>query len=199
MLLYREKGEKMTDNKLKLSPPWVTYAHELEALFGEDPAIKVVFDDGDDKEITLFVEGSEKADALMQLLPVKKDFGGVSVRVTVRPANDDTYVPSKADLIAKAFENNPVLSNIIDTGPNVAFPATYFVFANKVVQYYNDQMDNPYGIKSTLYENIARDVLDDSGVGVYYTTDVPMKDDGAFREDGGGGDSCVCNSDGWNN
>ena len=189
----------MTDNKLKLSPPWVTYAHELEALFGEDPAIKVVFDDGDDKEITLFVEGSEKADALMQLLPVKKDFGGVSVRVTVRPANDDTYVPSKADLIAKAFENNPVLSNIIDTGPNVAFPATYFVFANKVVQYYNDQMDNPYGIKSTLYENIARDVLDDSGVGVYYTTDVPMKDDGAFREDGGGGDSCVCSSDGWNN
>lgn len=189
----------MTDNKLKLSPPWVTYAHELEALFGEDPAIKVVFDDGDDKEITLFVEGSEKADALMQLLPVKKDFGGVSVRVTVRPANDDTYIPSKADLIAKAFDGNPVLSNIIDTGPNVAFPATYFVFANKVVQYYNDQMDNPYGIKSTLYENIARDVLDDSGVGVYYTTDVPMKDDGAFREDGGGGDSCVCDSDGWNN
>ena len=187
----------MTDNKLKLSPPWVTYAHELEALFGEDPAIKVVFDDGDDKEITLFVEGSEKADALMQLLPVKKDFGGVSVRVTVRPANDDTYVPSKADLIAKAFDGNPVLSRIVETGPNVAFPATYFVFANKVVQYYNDQMDNPYGVKSTLYENIAKDVFGDTGVGIYYTTDVPMKDGETFQTNDN--HSCDCAGDGWSN
>lgn len=189
----------MTDNKLKLSPPWITYAHELELLFGEDPAIKVVYDDGDEKEITLFVEGSEKADALMQILPVVKDFGGVSVKVTVKPANDDTYVPSKADLIAKAFDGNPVLSHIIETGPNVAFPATYFVFANKVVQYYNDQMDNPYGIKSTLYEDIAKDVFGDTGIGIYYTTDVPMKDGEMFREDGGGGDSCVCANDGWSN
>ena len=194
MLLYSEKGENMTDNKLKLSPPWITYAHELESLFGEDPAIKVVYDDGDEKEVTLFVEGSEKADALMQILPVVKDFGGVSVKVTVKPANDDTYVPSKADLIAKAFDGNPVLSHIVETGPNVMFPATYFVFANKVVQYYNDQMDNPYGIKSTLYEDIAKDVFGDTGVGIYYTTDVPMKDGEMFHEDGG--DSCNCNSNG---
>ena len=172
----------MTD-KLKLSAPWITYAHEFEALFGNDPNVKVVYNDGDDKEITLFVQGSEKADALMQILPAKKDFGNVSVKVTVRPANDDTYVPSKADLIAKAFDGNPVLSNIVDTGPNVAFPATYFVFANKVVQYYNDQMDNPYGVKSTLYENIARDILDDGSVGIYYTTDVPTSNNDCHCSD----------------
>lgn len=57
--------------KFKLSAPWVTLHRQIEALFGEDPDIKVeyVAGDGEDPIIKLYVEGQDKADAIEQLLP----------------------------------------------------------------------------------------------------------------------------------
>jgi len=47
----------------------------------------------------------------------------------------------------------------------------HVVFENKVVQYFNDQLDDPYGVKSALYEDLARDVFEDSE-GVFFNTQV---------------------------
>ena len=73
----------MQDN-FKLSSPWVTLYREIEAMFGEDPDIKVeyVAGDGNDPIIKLYVEGQDKADAIAKILPETYEFGGVTVSVT---------------------------------------------------------------------------------------------------------------------
>lgn len=38
----------MTDVKLKLAPPWVTFVNEIKALFGQDPQVRVVYDNEKD-------------------------------------------------------------------------------------------------------------------------------------------------------
>ena len=41
---------------------------------------------------------------------------------------------------------------------------SFAVFAKEVVQYYNDDLTDINGLKSTLYEDIARDVFDIDGI-----------------------------------
>ena len=156
--------------EVKLSSPWVTYYRKLEALFGADPAIKVVFDE-DDLNIKLYVDDADKADALSRLLPPVKDFGNVNVKVTVIPANGE--VTPRINLVAAAFKDNPALSYIARVPDGIYNnPINYVVFKNKVVQFYNDQLDDVHGNVSTLYETIAEDVLGQDE-GVYFCTDIP--------------------------
>lgn len=155
----------MTDRKTKLSAPWMTYFHELEALFKEDPEIELEYED---YVITLYVNNGEKANALMKLLPVQKKFGNVVVDIDVVPSNDDEY--SELELFKRAFKNNPVVSYVMTAGE--LFPAEYVVFKNKVVQFYNDQLDDPHGNVSTLYQEIAKDVFDNT-TSVHFCTNLP--------------------------
>ena len=74
------------DDKIKLSSPWVRFYREIEALFGEDPAVKVAYVEKM-QIIKLYVEGEEKAEAIAQLLPPERTFGDVTVKVVVIPAN----------------------------------------------------------------------------------------------------------------
>jgi len=169
----------MTDRKVTLSAPWMTYFHELEMLFKEDPQVKLEYED---YVITLYVEDEEKANALMKLLPVQKVFGNTVVNIDVVPSGED--INSDIELFKKAFKNNPILSYVTKAGE--LFPLEYVVFRNEVVQYYNDQLDDPNGNVSTLYQEIAKDVFGDN-VTVHFCTDVPRttktlnKD--AFKDD----------------
>ena len=154
---------------LKLSSPWVNFYREIQALFKDDPKIKIDYSE-DDKVIKLFVEGEEKAEALMKLLPTERTFGNVTLRIQVVPAND-AAVP-RVELFQKAFEGNPVFSyaKVVEPAPFV-FGASYVVFKNKVVQYFNDDLSDVNGLRSTLYQDIAEDVF---GVydGVYFSTEI---------------------------
>ena len=51
-------------------------------------------------------------------------------------------------------------------------PITYVVFVNEVVQYYNDNLSDIHGLRSTLYQEIAKDIFE-TRLGVYYCTDLP--------------------------
>ena len=157
-----KKNEKET---IWLSAPWYTYYHELEALFEKDPELSIGFDE-DELVITIYVhDNDEKAYALTQLLPAIKEFGSITVRTRVIPANGK--VESDYDLLLKAFKDNPVFETGIQeemTGMN------YILFKKEVVQFYNDQFDDPHGYRSTLYKTIADDVF--AGVnGVFFSTD----------------------------
>lgn len=151
---------------MKLSAPWVEFYRELEALFAQDPEVKVVYEE-ENNEVKLFVETARKADALTQLLPAEKTFGNVTMKITVVPANN--LEVSKADLIAEAFDGNPALSYVQHVNAVVgAFD--YAVFQNKVVQFFDDNLSDINGNKSTLYENIAKDVFG-SDIGVFFCTE----------------------------
>lgn len=157
------------ERNFNLSAPWYTYGKKIDALFGKDPDIKVSIED-DGTRIKLYVTGIGKAYALTRLLPTTKEFGEVTVRIDVIPANTD----SKIDLIEEAFAGNPVLS-FIDRNQLQTNPLNYVVFRNEVVQFYNDQLDDVHGNLNTLYQELAKEILG-KGEGVYYCTDYPVEE-----------------------
>lgn len=149
---------------LDLSAPWYIFYSEVNELFKDDPEVKVVYNE-EANEIKLYVDNEEKAEALTELLPTEKIFGKVVVRLTVVPANMEENKVSMADLFNKAFKGNPAFVNVVSTeGVPGAFQATYVVFAKKVVQYYADNLADPNGLTSTLYQEIARNVFGDIDV-----------------------------------
>ena len=153
--------------RLKLSPPWVILYREIEALFKDDPEVRVIFDE-DEIEIKLYVENAEKADALTQLLPAEKEFGNVTAKITVIPAN--ALSSSKLSLYLAAFKGNPALSYVQTVHGIYTNDINYVVFRNKVVQYWTDNLRDINGLCSTLYQEIAKDVFGESE-GIFFCTD----------------------------
>ena len=143
------------EKNVKLSPPWVTFAHEVQALFAEDTEIKVMYDDSS-YTLKLFVDNSDKAAALAKLLPEKKEFGNVTLTIEIVPANlNDASVD---EIFSKAFAGNPALSMAISYDTPFG-KVNYAVFQKKVIQFFNDQMDDINGNKSMLFQDIAKDVF----------------------------------------
>lgn len=152
--------------KMKISPPWIQYVNKLRALFGRDEEIKINYNN-DDVEVKLMVENSEKANALTQLLPTSVNFGNVVLKVTVVPAN---CKGAYKDLFEIAFDGNPAFK-YMETVDNVfTNPISYVVFAKEVVQYYNDDMSDIHGVRSTLYETLAEEIFE-GAQGIYFCTD----------------------------
>ena len=162
--------------KISLSPPWVEYYHKINELFKHDPEVKVIYDENQNR-LSLYVDNENKAAALTELLPETKEFGTVVMEIVVIPSNTKknlrkTNISRKTNiyLIEAAFENNPIVNDIKIISGLFSYDLNYVIFKNCVVQYFNDNLGDYNGLKSTLYEDIARDVFD-SCEGVFYCTD----------------------------
>lgn len=152
--------------KLQLSSPWVEYYHKLCTLFSHDPEVHPTMTN-DPAEITLRVDNQVKADALAKLLPAEMTWGNVTVPVKVVPANEGT----KANLLRNALHGNGAVSEI-DDYETVYGDYTCVMFVPIVAQYYNDNMRDPNGITTTIYQELAKEIFgEDMGV-VYCTEDV---------------------------
>ena len=150
---------------MKLSAPWVTYWRQLEALFARDPEVKVAYD-GEANEIKLYVDNARKADALTQLLPTEKVFGNVTLKISVVPSNT---IQATRDLLADAFAGNPAMLYIQHVESLIG-SFDYAVFEPKVVQFFNDELSDMNGLRSTLYQDIAKEVFGDN-VSVFFCTE----------------------------
>ena len=157
--------------KVNLSSPWVTFYREIVALFGDDPEIKIIFDE-DEYIIKMYVGNVHKAEALTQLIPPERTFGKVTLQVQIIPANTMDSTP--AALFEMAFADNPALSFIRPVEGVFSNPMAYVVFQNKVVQYFNDDLGDVYGNCSTLYQDIAKDVFGQQE-GIFFCTDAGGK------------------------
>lgn len=156
-------------SKLNLSSPWVLYYHELEAFFKEDPNVSVSYDN-DTYTVKLFVYGDEKADALTQLLPTEKQFGNVTVKVKVIPAN--RLNATKLELFRKAFEGNAAVSYMQTVEGLYNNDLNFIVFANKVVQYFTDDLGDINHVRSTLYQDMAKEIFGEHD-SIFFCTDKP--------------------------
>lgn len=154
--------------KVKLAAPWTIYYRQIQALFAKDPQIKVVFDEGA-PAVKLLVDNTAKADALMSVLPMEKTFGNIALKIVVVPSNNK--VESTGNPIVDLFTGNDALA-FFQAVDLMTITATFVVFKKEVVQFFNDNMGDIYGICSTLYENLARELLGDAMRGVYYCTDI---------------------------
>lgn len=150
---------------IKLSAPWITFSREVSALFEKDPDVTTHYNDTN-KEILVEVKNYEKAQALKKILPKERAFGGVTVKIKVQ--YDDSEKPL-IECYETAFKNNPAFSYTF-TVETTANPINYVIFAKEVVQYWNDDLSDPHGVTSTLYENIAEDIFG-TDKGIIFSTD----------------------------
>ena len=160
---------------LKLSAPWVEFYRQVEAFFKYDSEVKVIYDE-EEAEIKLYVDNATKADALTELLPIEKDFEcGMNLKITIIPSNkDDNKVnaTNSANIFVNAFDGNEALSYVQCVTGIFSNDIVYVVFKNEVVQYFNDNLGDIHGIRSTLYQDIAKNVFN-AFPNVYYCTDIP--------------------------
>ena len=157
---------------MKLVSPWINFYREVEALFKADDGVRVLYDD-EKSELNLYVEDSEKAIAMADLMPTHKDFGNVDLSINIIPANTlcgRNVGSTTEEKFKKIFDGNPILTDIQSVYGVFTNPITYVVFRKEVVQYFNDNLGDINGLRSTLWQEIAKDVFTEAS-GVYFCTD----------------------------
>lgn len=152
--------------EIQMQAPWVVYAKKVKALFEHDNDVIVgepteLGDGGYNLEIR--VHGDDKAESVAKVLPEDVEFGNVALHVMVIPDNDGKM--TIIDHLRRAFAGNPALVDVMEVpvvpgGPSMAFA----LFAPEVVQIECDNAASPYGIVTTTYEGVAKDVLNVGGV-----------------------------------
>lgn len=168
----------MTDVRLKILPPWTIAIRKFEALFDGDPQIACNCDySGANPSIVLACNNGDKVTALQKILPSEISFGNVKLAVMVDGIPSNRAFTSKVELFDTAFEGNPAYAYSIcpcEEGYQW-IAATYVVFKNHVVQFAADNLNDCHGIISTLYQDIADELLTgDDAQGVYFNTDVEV-------------------------
>ena len=166
--------------KVNLISPWNEHYNKIAAFFKDDPYTTVLYDE-EEKHIKLLVNEPFKAEALSRLLKTEFDFGGVKLLISVIPANDitkdtTTYfdrASANKDYCVEyqhALIDNDIFAYIREIKGMLGFDAVYVVFKKKVIQYYDDNIGDLNGMKSTLAEDIARDIFTTCN-GVFFNTD----------------------------
>lgn len=153
---------------LSKSAPWYGYVNRIRALFGEDPAVKIMFND-DHGILNIYVDGEKKEKAIRRLLPESMHFGNYILEINIILANVKIKESSLVETYKDAFDGNPVVNKIL-TVPLQTNPMTYVVFRNEVVQYWDDNLGDIHGNQSMLMQDIAELVFDDTN-GIYFCTD----------------------------
>lgn len=166
----------MSDVRLKIYAPWVITIRKFEALFDGDPQIACNTNfSGSAPAIVLACNNGDKVTALQQILPEEVEFGGVTLKVSVDGVPSNRAFKNKKELFETAFAGNPAFAYAV--APAIEgynwFDMVYVVFKNCVVQFSADNLNDCHGIISTLYQDIAEELLTGSGAqGVYFNTDV---------------------------
>lgn len=144
---------------LKLGTPWTIYANRIKALFEYDKDVRVEYDD-ESHNLTIYVDGSDKAESIKRLLPSDMTYGNVVLSITVVPSN---LLGTEEDLFRKAFEGNPALESVAgNLGP--AGDVSYALFAPAITQIYEDDLSEFDGMKTITYAEIAKSVLKEGSV-----------------------------------
>lgn len=152
------KNEATEEKKgVGLASPWVIFFKEVQALFAKDPDVDVIFNEKN-PEIKILVNGEIKADAISKIFPHHKTLGNVEVKITVVPANETEE--TTLDLFRKAFYGNHAVDSFVSIPTMYGAPMNYLLFVPEVVQFWADNLGNPHGVESMLYETIAKDIFE---------------------------------------
>ncbi len=168
----------MSETRVKLSPPWAEHVTKMEMLFDGDPQIAFNVNlTGKNPSVVLACNNGDKVTALQQILPTEVKFGNVTLNIVIDGVPSNRAFKNKKELFETAFEKNPAFAYAVsptDDGYEW-FSFVYCVFKCKVIQYFSDNLNDCHGITSTLYQNIAEDVLTGEGAqGVFFNTDVEV-------------------------
>lgn len=135
------------------APPWINHVRKIALLFANDEEFDIDYDN-ETHTADIYVDNAVKAAAIDRLLRHEVEFGNVVLKVNVIPNNDEETIVMA---LRRAFEGNPALVSVEERD----YPESiHAIFAPDVVQYVSDDLSSYFGITSTLYEELARDVFD---------------------------------------
>lgn len=166
----------MSEIRFKVLPPWTLAIRKIEALFDGDPQIACNTNfESSNPTIVLACNNGDKVTALQKILPDEIPFGNVVLKVKVDGVPSNRAFVTKKELFETAFAGNPAFAYAVspaDEGYNW-FSMVYVVFKNCVVQFFADNLNDCHGIVSTLYQDIASEILTGEATnGVFFNTDV---------------------------
>ena len=132
--------------------------------------------------LKLYVRDPEKAEALNVLLPATKEFAGVTLRIEIIPGNvNDPLMLQQSryqlnlqnvpSLFNTAFCGNSAYSRTVPVIGVMSNPIYYVIFNKTVVQYFTDDLGDANGVRSTLYQDMAKELFEPMS-GVCYCTEV---------------------------
>lgn len=166
----------MRDVRLKILPPWTIVMKKFQALFDGDPQIACNCNyQSTAPSIVLACNNGDKVAALQKILPSKVEFGNVILNVAVDGIPSNRAFTSKVELFDTAFKGNPAYAYSVCPAEEGYqwIGTTYVVFNNCVVQFAADNLNDCHGIISTLYQDIADELLTGEATdGVFYNTNV---------------------------
>ena len=165
----------MNNARLKILPPWSITIKKFEALFDGDPQIACNTDySSGHPSIILACNNGDKVTALQQILPEEITFGKIVLKVGVDGVPSNRTFKTKKELFETAFQGNPAFAYAVCPDESYSwFSMTYVVFNNCVVQFFADNLNDCHGVISTLYQDIAAELLTGEGArGVYFNTNV---------------------------
>ena len=166
----------MREPRLKILPPWTIVIRKLEALFDGDPLIAFNTNfSGEGPSVVLSCNNGDKVAALLQILPEEISFGNVKLKIMIDGTPSNRAFTSKVELFDTAFKGNPAYAYSVCPAEEGYqwIGTTYVVFNNCVVQFNADNLNDCHGIISTLYQDIAEEILTGPATdGVFYNTNV---------------------------
>lgn len=164
--------------KLKLSPPWDGYMSMLASFFAGDKRVRVGY--CEDGVGTIEVFDQKMFDALSMVLRTKIRFGNVRLRINLvlgecvkHDRNGKRRQIEMTDLQAlkEVLRLNPAFSKI-KSEKGAMFDFVFCIFKPLVIQWYNDNLGNPWKLSASTYEQQA-DFVFKRELGVSFTTEPP--------------------------
>lgn len=152
-----------------LSPPWDIYVSKVKALFKGDKEVVLKYDE-DERTLNMFVSSFVKAEALNKIMPKNVSFGNVSLIINIITPDDE--ISDIADTFRAAFKDNPNVTDIVSIKDPFDNYINYMIFKKEVVQFYDDDISDIYGLCSTLNEDIAREVFSEFKSDIRFCTDI---------------------------
>lgn len=157
-----------------MQSPWVTYNNYLKAMFAGDPEIGVGDCRAEDDVVVIPIDCTNqiKGYALNMLLKKELTFGNVKVKVDLNVTDYDVGCVFEA-----AFNGNPHYSQFIMMDTPVMGVQQYCIMNKEVIQFYNDDLTDPWGNFNGLAEDIMREITtDDVHSKVNFCTDIKDAD-----------------------
>lgn len=161
-----------TEQNVKLSPPWDGHMSMLASFFAGDGRVKVGYCD-DTRTGTIEVLDSRMYDALSQVLRTSIRFGNVTLKLNLVPKFEPKVCPKMTDLEALkvVLAQNPAFSKVkVQKAAAGAF--VFVLFKPVVLQWYNDNLGNPWKLTTSTHE-LQADRVFKRGLGVSFTTEPP--------------------------
>lgn len=186
-----ETEAKKTDisvGDLDLASPWCIYVEKLHAFFDDDEDIQI--DDDITKEpgtnlyeIGIKVFNHRKFEALHKLLPEKVEFGNIELQIYIYDMeNQDEDKIDYEQLFYDLFEDNDIFDEFIQCVDYTGTVHNFAIFNPVAVQFYSDDIGDPYGNTTMLAQDVAKDIFWNIASDVRFCTRAIDEDDEEFLD-----------------